>query len=505
MEFRVPAPDGRMEEGQPILVLPDNTVLRGYRISYMTCGGMSVIYRGFRDGKKYVIKEVSSTDSRNVISLIQEKAALERLDHPGIVKVIELFDESGYYYMVTEFIDGITVDRKLPQGNDNFIDEKIVRDWAYQLFDIFEYLHNQNPPIIYRDLKPKNIMVDDTGHIKLIDFGIARVEKKKNQDTEHMGSMVTASPEHYAGLTDARSDIYTIGATLHYILTNGQTLECNAFDIPSVKNYNPNVTDQFSKVIDKALMVQPKDRFQTIAEMRDALKGSNYLVSSPVTSVKIESARTPVNSELNTTVVPPTTLTDKEKESEQKRQIAREAMRGIQEMQGMIDAFPANRTKSEKSYRSKENTQKNFSTILTIFFGIIGGMAIAGAIIYFTVFAKYVPDVVPWTDAQKYIGKEITVEGEVREVYMTSKENIYLYFNEDKKNTFRIGIFTENFEKFHCTKQPKEFFINGYLNRIVRIKGKLKIDSVGNYEIPTMFAEKPEDIEIIQSRPNTGK
>ena len=222
-------------------------------------------------------------------------------------------------------------------------------------------------------------MVDDTGHIKLIDFGIARVEKKKNQDTEHMGSMVTASPEHYAGLTDARSDIYTIGATLHYILTNGQTLECNAFDIPSVKNYNPNVTDQFSKVIDKALMVQPKDRFQTIAEMRDALKGSNYLVSSPVTSVKIESARTPVNSELNTTVVPPTTLTDKEKESEKKRQIAREAMRGIQEMQGMIDAFPANsRTKSEKSYRSKENTQKNFSTILTIFFGIIGGMAIAG-------------------------------------------------------------------------------------------------------------------------------
>ena len=136
MEFRVPAPDGRMEEGQPILVLPDNTVLRGYRLSYMTCGGMSVIYKGFRDGKKYVIKEVSSTDSRNVMSLIQEKAVLERLDHPGIVQVIELFDESGYYYMVTEFIDGITVDRKLPQGNDHFIDEKIVRDWAYQLFDI---------------------------------------------------------------------------------------------------------------------------------------------------------------------------------------------------------------------------------------------------------------------------------------------------------------------------------------------------------------------------------
>ncbi|MBR0518965.1 serine/threonine protein kinase [bacterium] len=511
MEFRVPAPDGRMEEGQPILVLPDNTVLRGYRISYMTCGGMSVVYKGFKEGKKYVIKEVSSTDSRNVMSLIQEKAVLERLDHPGIVQVIELFDEDGYYYMVTEFIDGVTVDRRLPPGENNFLSETVVRDWAYQLFDIFEYLHNQTPPVIYRDLKPKNIMIDKEGHLKLIDFGIARTYKKgRHQDTEHMGSMVTASPEHYGAQTDARSDIYTIGATLHYILTNGKTMECNAFDIPSVKVFNKNVTDQFAKVIEKALMIQPNDRFQTVAEMRDALKGSNYL-ASPVTtptSLKIESARSQVNIntpptlnlELNRTGLTPNIkrINFEENDSEVKLQNAHEALRGIQEM---ADTFPA-KSSSSKSHKSskKEEVQKSINTILTILFGIIGGMLLAGAVVHFFLW-KPLPSVIPWTEAKKYDGKEIAVEGEVREVYKTSKDNIYLYFNEKRSDSFRIGIFSENFAKFHCTRQPKEYFENEYLNRIVRMKGKIRIEQVANDSIPTMFAEKPEDIIILQAPP----
>ncbi len=514
MEFRVPAPDGRMEEGQPILVLPDNTVLRGYRISYMTCGGMSVVYKGFKEGKKYVIKEVSSTDSRNVMSLIQEKAVLERLDHPGIVQVIELFDENGYYYMVTEFIDGVTVDRRLPPGENDFLSETVVRDWAYQLFDIFEYLHNQTPPVIYRDLKPKNIMIDKEGHLKLIDFGIARTYKKgRHQDTEHMGSMVTASPEHYGAQTDARSDIYTIGATLHYILTNGKTMECNAFDIPSVKVFNKNVTDQFAKVIEKALMIQPNDRFQTVAEMRDALKGL-YLASPPVSSLKIEPARSnkviepaPLNLDLNKKGFTPNIkrIDLKENDAEVKIQNAHEALRGIQEMQGMIDTFPAksSSSKSGKSSR-KEDVQKSINTILTIFLSIIGGMLIAGAIVHFFLW-KPIPSVIPWTEAKKYDGKEIAVEGEVREVYKTSKDNIYLYFNEKRSDSFRIGIFSENFSKFHCTRQPKEYFENEYLNRIVRMKGKIRIEQVANDSIPTMFAEKPEDIIVLQTPPGKRK
>lgn len=508
MEFRVPAPDGRMEEGQPILVLPENTLLRGYRLSYMTCGGMSVIYKGFKEGQKYIVKEVASTDSRNVMSLIQEKAVLERLDHPGIVQVIELFDEGGYYYMVTEFIDGVTIDRKLPPNDNNFLAETVVRDWAYQLFDIFEYLHNQKPPVIYRDLKPKNIMIDKEGHIKLIDFGIARTYKRgRHQDTEHMGSMVTASPEHYGAQTDARSDIYTIGATLHYILTNGKTLECSAFDIPSVKVYNKNVTDQFAKVIEKALMLQPNDRFQTVAEMREALKGSNYL-ASPAKSLKIESARSPVsespsslNFELNRTGLTPNIKRIDLNTGEELKN--KGIIDSVKQIEGMADPFPAsknlNASLKKPNLSKKEEMQKNLSTILTIFLSIIGGMAIAGAIIYFSFIKQETPSVISWTEAKKYDGKEIAVEGEVKEVYKTSKDNIYLYFNENRSDSFRIGIFSEHFEKFHCTRQPKEYFENEYLHRFVRMKGKIRIESVANDEIPTMFAEKPEDIVILQA------
>ena len=151
MGFRVPAPDGKKDiDGLATMVLPEDTILKGtYKVNYLTAGGMSIIYYSERSGKKFILKEVSASDTRNVMSLAQEKSVLERLNHPGIVDVFDLFEEDGFCYLVVEYVDGVTLDRKIPIGSDIYLNESLVQDWAFQLMDIFEYLHSQTPPVIY--------------------------------------------------------------------------------------------------------------------------------------------------------------------------------------------------------------------------------------------------------------------------------------------------------------------------------------------------------------------
>ncbi|MDQ7824020.1 MAG: protein kinase [Candidatus Eremiobacteraeota bacterium] len=272
MGFRVPAPDGRKRENLPVLVLPEGTLLKGcYKISYLTMGGMSVVYKAVKGTMTYLIKEVEASDSQGVISLSQEKSTLERLDHPGIVKVFDFFGEEGFYYLVVEYIDGESLDKLVSPIRDVFLQEKVVLEWAMQLYDIFEYLHRQKPPIIYRDLKPQNIIKDRQGKVHLADFGIARVLKDaKTSDTSPMGTAITASPEHYGGRqTDARSDIFTIGATLHFLLTNGKHTG-TLFEFPPLRTINPKVSENLEQVIRKATELEPEKRYQSIGEMRQA-------------------------------------------------------------------------------------------------------------------------------------------------------------------------------------------------------------------------------------------
>jgi len=278
MSFRVPAPDGtRGDDNLPLLVLPPDTVLKdGYRLNYLSSGGMSITYTAFRGGERYLVKEVEAGDPKKVISLNQEKFILERLNHPLIIKVYDLFEYDGFYYMVTEYIEGETMDRLISPFPDIFIQEKVLLGWALQLCEIFEYLHNQKPPVIYRDLKPKNIIKDRSGRLHLIDFGIARAYKQgKSKDTEPMGSAMTASPEHYGGSqTDQRSDIYTIGATIHYLATNGRGNSDEPFVFTPVRTINPKLSESIERVIIKALEVDPARRYHTVLEMRQALLNS---------------------------------------------------------------------------------------------------------------------------------------------------------------------------------------------------------------------------------------
>jgi len=277
MGFRIPAPDGKKgRDGHPVLVLPDGTEIRGgYTLSYFTVGGMSVAYRGIREGQTFFIKEVESTDNKKVASLMQEREILERLSHPGIVKVYDFFEYDGFHYLVQEFVDGQTLERLISPIQDVFLQERVIIDWASQILDIIEYLHMQSPRIIYRDLKPSNIIRDRQGKIRLVDFGIARLYREgKSKDTESMGSALTASPEHYGrGQTDVRSDIFTIGATLHCLATNGRDRSEIPFDYEAVRSINPKISPALEYVIHKAIELDPAMRFQSIAEMRIALLG----------------------------------------------------------------------------------------------------------------------------------------------------------------------------------------------------------------------------------------
>gem|GEM_PF-1903520 len=289
MSERVPAPDGRkVRDGRPLLVLPGGAILNfAYKVSYLTVGGMSITYKGVKDGITYFIKEVESTVLRNVLSLSQEKSMIERLNHPGIVKCFDFFEQDGFCYLVTEFIEGKPLDSMISPAREQFLPENVVLDWLMQLYDVFEYLHSQSPKIIYRDLKPSNVIIDVKGQVHLVDFGIARVFKDNQiSDTEPMGSTITASPEHYGGQqTDERSDIFTLGATLNFLLTNGRGKGTAPFDFLPVRRINKEVSENFESIIKKALEIEPANRFQSINEMRGAhLRSGESSQRSEVTS-----------------------------------------------------------------------------------------------------------------------------------------------------------------------------------------------------------------------------
>jgi serine/threonine protein kinase len=273
--FRDPLPEGSFgHDNKSLTILPKDTVLkRKYKVSFLTAGGMGIIYVASLTDRKCIIKEVDGTQSKLVIALNQEKSTLERLDHEGIVKVYDFFEEEGYYYLVLEYVDGKTLTELLPSSHDVYLPERTVTGWAIQICNILDYLHNLKPPLIYRDLKPDNIMLENnTGNIKIIDFGVARFFKEGKSTDCDFGSVITASPEHYGGgKTDGRSDIYTLGATMHAILTNGKGQCEELFIFHSLRSINKDVSPGLEQVINKSLALEPEERYQTVKDFRDAL------------------------------------------------------------------------------------------------------------------------------------------------------------------------------------------------------------------------------------------
>ena len=268
-------------------MLAPDTVLQGrYRIlKTLGGGGMGAVYlaQDRRQADRQVaVKEMtpdtnaSPAEQAQAQQLFQQEfSMLALLDHPNLPKVYDYFSESGKHYIVMDYIDGKTLEDILNDRPD-FLPESQMIDWAAQLCDVLTYLHNRQPPVIFRDLKPHNIMVDRSGTIKLIDFGIARFFKPSQQkDTLRMGTAGYAPPEQYAGKgqTDARSDVYSMGATLHHLLTRRDPTDYPpfSFDTAPPRSLNPAISPHVEAAITKALAYDRTQRFQSASEMKQAL------------------------------------------------------------------------------------------------------------------------------------------------------------------------------------------------------------------------------------------
>jgi len=230
-------------------------------------------------GKTWAIKEMSDAAITNPLEKQQAHAAfrqeaqmLASLDHPNLPKVTDHFTEGGKQYLVMDFIEGETLTDCLDREGQLSLPVDTVIRYAEQLCDVLEYLHGQSPPVIFRDLKPGNVMVTADGTVKLIDFGIARIFKPgKAADTAYFGTTGYAPREQYGkGQTDARSDVYALGATLHHLLTGVDPID-HPFRFEDVRQLNPAVPAHVADAVTRALSDDPDDRWSGAVAMKAAL------------------------------------------------------------------------------------------------------------------------------------------------------------------------------------------------------------------------------------------
>ncbi|HLX59073.1 MAG TPA: protein kinase [Ktedonobacteraceae bacterium] len=290
--------------------LPEGTILdRKFKIvGVLGEGGMGTVYKVeqvdkpgyFRAVKELIISPNTTEDER--------KSAIERFDkeidllfnlkHPRIPSLVLSFHERGNYYFVMEFVPGRSLEKILEDSRAPLDEERVIR-WMMMVCEALTYIHTRIPPIILRDLKPGNIMVTSDDNVFLIDFGIARrFDPNKRTNTENLGTISYASPEHLGSITapgqrrsaqnpgklvqtDARSDIYSLGATMYHLLTNKEPEPIQTPAQGSILAKNPHLrTVQINgkfispveQVIIKAMQQDPALRFQSAEAMRAALQ-----------------------------------------------------------------------------------------------------------------------------------------------------------------------------------------------------------------------------------------
>lgn len=240
-------------------------------------GGMSVVYLAMdiHLNKLWAVKVVRKEGVKNfeVIrqSLLAEIEMLKNFDHPNLPRIIDVIDAKESFVIIMDFIEGSPLNAILEEQGAQ--PEELVVDWAKQLCDVLGYLHSHNPPIIYRDLKPSNIMLKPNGQLALIDFGTARQYKENNvTDTTCLGTLGYAAPEQFGGMgqTDQRTDIYTLGVTLYHLVT-GQNPAQSPYEIYPIRQINPQLSYGLEAIIDKCTRRNPEDRYQTIAEIKNDL------------------------------------------------------------------------------------------------------------------------------------------------------------------------------------------------------------------------------------------
>lgn len=273
--------------------LPRNTVLQGrYDVEeVLGVGGMSTVYKA-RDlrftavARFCAVKEMLDTapDPRTgqlrLANFEREASLLATLSHPGIPKIYDFFYSHGRVYLVLEFIDGRDLESQLQTRGVPMQEDEVVK-YAVQICDVLEYIHGHQPQsIIFRDLKPSNIIVTAEGKMTLIDFGIAKVFQSDKRGTM-IGTEGYAPPEQYRGLAEPRGDIYGLGATMHHLLTNSdpRTQTPFTFQERPIRKFNTRVSEYVESVILRAVEYDIERRWPNAPAMRQALMQSNIFDS----------------------------------------------------------------------------------------------------------------------------------------------------------------------------------------------------------------------------------
>ncbi|MBQ8167484.1 MAG: protein kinase, partial [Lachnospiraceae bacterium] len=246
-------------------------------------GGMSIVYlaRDNRLNKQWAVKEIKNDGSKSTKTLLKglerEANILKNVDHPVLPRIVDIINQEGTIYVVMDFIEGTTIQDRLKKEGAQ--PQDLVIEWGLQLASALDYLHNMNPPVIYRDMKPSNVMIKPEGGVKLIDFGTAKEYiVENNADTTALGTRGYAAPEQFGDAqgrgiykTDARTDIYNLGATLYHIVTGKNPCE-PPYEMKPIREWNPSLSSGLEKIILKCTQPNPNDRYQNCSELMYALE-----------------------------------------------------------------------------------------------------------------------------------------------------------------------------------------------------------------------------------------
>ncbi len=289
----------------PTALKPGEVLHNRYRLlERIGQGGMGNIYLADDlrlEGRKCAVKEVEHdrTLPANLLKearqqFRQEATVLARLDHPNLPKVSDFFAVGSRDYLVMDFIPGKDLRTMMLEAkrNNSFLAEADVLNWAYQLADALSYLHQQDPPLVHRDVKPSNLKITPNSVLKLVDFGLVKAlvpDEMTITVIQGRGTALYTPLEQYGGdglHTDARSDIYAFGCTLYHLLTNTPPVDARQRflqpgSLPAPSRLNPAISPRTERAILWAMALHPDERPATVEEFRSYLMGTRELPARP--------------------------------------------------------------------------------------------------------------------------------------------------------------------------------------------------------------------------------
>ncbi len=273
---------------------PNTLLMNRYMIlGVVGGGGMGTVYQArdmrFAEAKRLVaIKEMlthGSTPAQRdsmLKTFRREADILAGLTHTAIPKIYDFFDENERAYLIMEYVNGNDLELVLNKTRELPVNK--IMEWAIDLCDVLDYLHSHKPdPIIFRDMKPANIMIDSLGKVRLIDFGIAKQFIQDGRKHTMIGTEGYSAPEQYRGEVSPLSDVYALGATLHHILTRSDPrLEPPfSFNERPISVLNSSVPTTLVTIVEKALDAKPENRYASAGAMKEALEQARMRLNAP--------------------------------------------------------------------------------------------------------------------------------------------------------------------------------------------------------------------------------